>query len=226
MKLHKGTIRPGTVLEVLENGEIKATAPGLFTFEEDTEKLPPIMPWFIGSNCNSFSKPVKYDDVWIMNFSDNPQQLYWFRKDRISANNENLPMGEENIEILCNREVAGDWCSIYFSDGSGWIISKGDAMIQIKPDGSINLNPGFNNRIIDTSAESISLGSYGKSAHQAAYGDVLVDVFMNLISILRQVQMASLPNPMTAAIGTVLASSLPILEKKLPDIMSPHVTLD
>ena len=226
MKLHKGTIRPGTVLEVLEDGVIKASAPGLFSFVEDPEKLPPIMPWFIGGNCNSFSQPREYDDVWIMNFSDNPQQLYWFRKDKLSANNENLPTNEENIEILCNRDVAGEWCSLYFSDGSGWIISKGESIIQIRPDGSISLNPGFKNRMIDVSAQSISLGSPGKSAHQAAYGDVLVDVFLALVSVLKQVQIAALPNPMTAAIGSVLASSLPILESKIPDIMSPHVTLD
>ena len=29
MKLSNGTIRPGTVLEVLENGLIKASAPGI-----------------------------------------------------------------------------------------------------------------------------------------------------------------------------------------------------
>ena len=225
MKLYNGTIRPGTVLEVLENGNIKASAPGLFSFEDDPAKLPPIMPWFIGSNCNSYSQPLKYDDVWIMNFTDNPQQLYWFRKDRM-INNENLPMNEENIEIVCNRDVGGDWCSIYFSDGSGWVMSKGDSMVQIKPDGSINLNPGFKHRIIDVNAESISLGSMGKSEHQAAYGDVIADVFLSLITALRQVQMAAMPNPMTAAIGAVLATSLPLIEQKLPEIVSPHVTLD
>lgn len=225
MKLHKGTIRPGTVIEVLENGIIKASAPGLFSFEDDSEKMPPIMPWFIGSNCNAFSKPVKYDDVWIMNFSDNPQQLYWFRKDKMNAN-ENLPVTEENVEILCNRDVAGEWASIYFSDGSGWIISKGDSIIQIRPDGSIQLNIGFKNRTIDINPQSISLGSPGTSAHQAAYGDVLVEVLLLLVSILKQIQMAATPNPYTAAIGAVLASSLPLLEKQLPNIVSPHVSLD
>lgn len=225
MKLHKGTIRPGTVLEVLENGIIKASAPGLFSFEDSTEKLPPILPWNIGGNCNSFSQPKKYDDIWIMNFSDNPQQLYWFRKDRM-INNENLPMNEENIEILCNREVEGEWCSIYFSDGSGWIISKGESIIQITPNGSIQLTNGFENRMIDINAQSISLGSPNRSAHQAAYGDVLVDIFLSLISILKQIQMAATPNPYTAAIGMVLATSLPLLEKQLPEIVSPHVSLD
>ena len=47
MKLFKGTIRPGKVMEVLENGVIKASSPGLFSFTDDPEKLPPIMPWQI-----------------------------------------------------------------------------------------------------------------------------------------------------------------------------------
>ena len=86
MKLLKGTIRPGQVLEVFENGDIKASAPGLFSFSDDPAKMPPIMAWQIGSNCNSFSKPLVNDDVWIMNFEDNPRQLYWFRKDKITNN--------------------------------------------------------------------------------------------------------------------------------------------
>ena len=109
MKLNKGTMRPGTVLEVLDNGIIKASAPGLFSFVEDPALLPPIMPWFIGSNSNSFSKVNKYDEVWILNFSDNPQQLYWFRKDPVTDNNElcvpgteNSIMQDENVEIICN----------------------------------------------------------------------------------------------------------------------------
>ena len=56
MKLINGIIRPGEILEVLENGKIKASAPGLFS-EEDLENLPPIMPFWelIGSHANTFS---------------------------------------------------------------------------------------------------------------------------------------------------------------------------
>ena len=45
MKLEKGIIRPGIVLEVLDNGIIKASAPGLFSYSDDPEKMPPIFPW-------------------------------------------------------------------------------------------------------------------------------------------------------------------------------------
>lgn len=225
MKLHSGTIRPGTVMEVLENGVIKASAPGLFNFADDPSLMPPIMPWFIGSNCNTFSQPKKYDDVWIMNFDDNPRQLYWFRKDRVE-NNENLPISEENIEILCNRDVGGEWCTIYFSDGSGWIISKGESVIQIRANGSILLNTGMDKRCIDITPTCISLGSEGKSSHPACYGDVAMEVFNGLLALLKQIQMAATPNPYTAAIGTALAANLPLLESKIPQLVSSHVTLE
>lgn len=225
MKLNKGTIRPGTVMEVLENGIIKASAPGLFNFTDDPNLMPPIMPWFIGCGSNTYSQPKPYDDVWIMNFEDNPRQLYWFRKDKVS-DNTNLPIGEENIEILCNREVAGEWCTIYFSDGSGWIISKGESIIQIRPDGSIQLNTGMDKRCIDITPAGISLGSVGKSTHPACYGDVTMEVFNGFLALLKQIQMAATPNPYTAAIGTVLAANIPLLEGKIPKVASTHVTLE
>ena len=39
MKLDKGTIRPGTVLEILDDGLIKASAPGLFSITDDPEMI-------------------------------------------------------------------------------------------------------------------------------------------------------------------------------------------
>jgi hypothetical protein len=212
-------------MEVLENGCIKASAPGLFNFSDDPNLMPPIMPWFIGGNSNTFSQPKQYDDVWILNFSDNPRQLYWFRKDKVS-DNSNLPISEENIEILCNRDVMGEWCTLYFSDGSGWILSKGESVIQIRPDGSIQLNTGMDKRCIDITPVGISLGSPSKSTHPAAYGDVTMEVFNGILAILKQIQMAATPNPYTTAIGTVLAANIPLLESKIPKVVSSHVTLE
>lgn len=225
MKLLKGTIRPGIVNEVFNNGNIKASAPGLFSFVDEPSKLPPIMPWQIGSNSNSYTKPNVGDSVWIMNFSDNPLQLYWFRKDN-SFECDNINFEESNVEVICNRDMNGEWATIYLSDGSGWIISKGEAIMQIRPNGSIQLNTGFKHRVIDINTQGISLGSEGKSAHPAAYGDVIVDVFMMLTTMLKQIQLVSTPNPYTTAIGSILSTSLPILENKITNITSPHVTLD
>lgn len=225
MQLNKAIIRPGTVMQVLENGNIKATAPGLFAYVDELDKLPPIMPWCIGNNCNSFSQPLVYDEVWIMNFSDNPQQLYWFRKDNI-ADNENIPLGETNVEVLCNREVDGDWCTIYFSDGSGWVIGKGESIIQIAADGSILLSNGTPKRCININSKNISIGSPGESQHPAALGDGVSDVVMDICKLLSAVGTKAMTNPYTAAIGTTLFSKLPAIINKIPNISSQNVTLD
>lgn len=225
MKLLHATIRPGIVLEVLENGEIKASAPGLFSFIDDPTLLPPILPWMIGNNSNSFSQPKLYDEIWLMNFEDNPRQLYWFRKDDIKRN-ENIPLTEENVEVLCNREVGGDWCTIYFSDGSGWVISKGESIINIKSDGSIMLSNGMPNRCIDINGKNISIGSEQQSAHPAAYGDNVENVIRSLCILLNSIGLKALANPHTAAIGTELMAKLPNIISKITDISSQHVTID
>lgn len=224
MKLFKGTIRPGIVRAILDNGNIKASAPGLFS-HDDIENMPPIMPWFIGGNSGEFSKLKELDDVWIMNFSDNPLQLYWFRKDRIE-NNTNIPLNEENVEILCNREVGGEWCTIYFSDGSGWVIGKGESKIQINKDGDIILSNGFPNRCIDINASGISIGSKGESSHSAAYGDEIEKIMYSLCSMLSNVAQTAITNPHTAAIGTTILSNISSVTSKISNISSSHVTID
>jgi hypothetical protein len=225
MKLSRATIRPGTVLEVLENGAIKASAPGLFAFVDDPNKMPPIVPWFIGHNSNAFSQPKVYDDVWIMNFADNPRQLYWFRKDEMT-DNSNIPMTEENVEVICNRDVNGEWCTIYFSDGSGWVIGKGESIIKIRPDGSILLTTGQPNRCIDINGKNISIGSEGKSSHPAAYGDAIEETLMSLCSLLNEIGIQAMANPYTMAIGTSLLRKLPNVINKISDVSSQHVTID
>jgi hypothetical protein len=226
MNLYNGTIRPGTVLQVFENGNIKASAPGLLSFVDDPSKMPDIMPWFIGNNSNAFSKLKQYDEVWIMNFEDNPRQLFWFRKDYIEDNLENLPMKEENIEILCNREVGGEWCSIYFSDGSGWVISKGESQVRIRPDGSILLTADLPNRCIDINGSNISIGSEGRSAHPAAYADETEDVLNEICKLLNDVGMTALKNQYTIGVGNVLIGRLPGIVNKISNISSQHVTID
>lgn len=233
MKLDKGTIRPGTVLEILDDGLIKASAPGLFSITDDPEMLPPIMPWFIGNNSNSFSKLKQYDEVWILNFSDNPRQLYWFRKDRVEDNNELVipdsdqkVTAEENVEIICNRDVGGEWATIYFSDGSGWVIGKGDSIIQIRKNGTILLDIGQNNRCIDINGSNISIGSKNKSAHPAAYGDLTEKVIMEICLLLNAVATKAMTNPYTIPIGSEIMVKLPSIINAIPDISSEHVTID
>ena len=181
------------------------------------------MPWQIGSNCNSFSQPKIYDEVWIMNFADNPRQLYWFRKDAVE--NDNINMTEENVEILCNREIGGEWATIHFADGSGWVIGKGDSIINIKADGSILLTNGMPHSTIHIN-NGISLGSPNKSKSPAAKAEDVEAALYELCTLLNNVATAALPNPYTTAIGTAILAGLPAVTNKIPNISSAHVTID
>lgn len=223
MKLLNATLRPGTIIEVLENGCIKASVPGLFS-SKDKELLPKIMPFF-GNHANTYSTPIELDEVWVINFTDNPQQLYWFRKDNYVENNKEL-LTEENVEILCNRESGVGWATIYFSDGSGWVIKKDDSKIQIRQDGSIVMQMNWPNRTIDINSECISLGSEGSSTHKAAYGDQVELFCEELLGVLKKIAMSASMSPYTAKIGVDLNLGIPKLQNMIGQISSSHVTLE
>lgn len=159
MKLFNGILRPGKVLEVIEDGKgvIKVSAPGLFS-EEDIDFLPPVEPFF-GLHPNSFSMPVVDEEVWVLNFSDNIQQLYWFKKDDYKINIESL--FEDGIqEVICHKPIGDDkYASIYFSDGSGWVISS-VGVINIDKDGQIHIK-SQGESIINVTNEQIDINSPG-----------------------------------------------------------------
>lgn len=223
MKLRNGILRPGRVLKVLENGIINVSAPGLFS-EVDLEKLPPVMPFF-GLHANTYSQPLVGDEVWVLNFSDNPQQLFWFRKDDMPTNDKEL-LAEENVEILCNRETGMTWATIYFSDGSGWVIKYDDSKIQIRNDGTILLDSALPHRAIDINVGGISIGSIGESAHPAAYGDTTKKALMLIQIALERMQLAAKVSPYTIAIGQAIGSIPSDIDGLLTQIESPNVTID
>jgi hypothetical protein len=243
MKLINGTLRPGEVLEILENGKIKASAPGLF-LEEDKDNLPPIMPFFeiCGSHSNAFSSPNVGDEVWILNMADNPLQLYWFRKDDHVTNNAEVfneanelaskagrPSPTENVEILCNREAGVGWATIYFSDGSGWVIKNNESAIQIWPDGMIQI--GLNNaknRSIFVDQGGVFLGGSGPDGkyEPAVLGNALVDVLNGICKCLGEIQTKSMMVPFTMGIGAALtAAGVNTLPLKISSILSSDVQL-
>lgn len=216
-------MRPGRVIEVLDSGNVKVAAPGLFS-EEDIEVLPPVMPFF-GLHANTYSEPKEQDEVWVLNMSDNPQQLFWFRKDDRAEHNAELE-SEQNVEILCNREAGTGYATIYFSDGTGWMFRNGDSFINIKADGSILLNPNIPKRCIHLCNNSISLGSEGGSEHQACYGDEVQNVLDMIQASLECIRQAASTNPYTQAIAAALGSQPARIKSSIPKIISSNVTLD
>ena len=218
MKLSQGILRPGKVLEVLENGNIKASAPGLFS-AEDQSNLPPIFP-FTSWHANSYSAPEVGDEVWILNLMDNPLQLYWFRKDKYE---QNSIIKEENVEVICNRETPMSWATIYFSDGSGWVIKNDDSIININSDGDIVLSRPESHRNISIKSSGIELGG---DSHPAVYGDELIKILYKIQIALSAVQVAASSNIITMPIGAAINSCANDLAVMIPKIVSPHVRLD
>lgn len=225
MKLINGILRPGEVLEVLEGGKIKASAPGLFT-EEDKDLNPPIMPFWelIGSHANTFSTPIEGDEVWILNLTDNPLQLYWFRKDdHIEANKDIFSeAGTTNVEILCNRESGIGYASLFFSDGTGWMLRNDDSRLQIFPDGHIELGMNWPHRTITIEPSAIRLGD---GAHPAAYGDEIADILMKICGLLENAALTASTTPFTAALTPVFNLAANI-KNSIPGIQSSHVKID
>jgi hypothetical protein len=225
MKLVNGILRPGEILEVLENGKIKASAPGLFT-EEDKDLNPPIMPFWelMGGHANTFSTPIVGDEIWLLNLIDNPLQLYWFRKDDHIANNKEIfeETGTANVEILCNRETGVGYASLFFSDGTGWMLRNDDSRLQIFPDGHIELGMNWPHRTVTIDSESIRLGD---GAHPACYGDETAVILLKICGLLQNAAIAAKTTPYTMALSPIFDCAKTIQEE-IPGIKSTHVKID
>lgn len=225
MKLANAVLRPGEVLEVLDNGLIKASAPGLFS-EKDKDLNPPIRPFWevMGTIANAYSTPAVGDEVWILSMTDNPYQLYWFRKDKHISSNKTLvaEAGTTNVEVLCNREAGTGYATLFFSDGTGWVIRNDDSSIQIFPDGHIEMGMNWPHRKITIDTEAIKLGN---GEHPAAYGDAVADILLKICGLLQNAGIAAQTNPYTMSMAPVFDMAANIQES-IPGLKSTHVKLD
>lgn len=223
MRFENATMRPGTVLQVVDNyGTIKVEAPGLFT-REDPDKLPEVTPLLL-FGVNSFSTPVKGEEVWVMNFSDNDQQLYWFRKDSLDNDKELLADEEGKIDIVIHRDTNKGWGTLYFSDGSGWVMSRDNSKINIDSKGDIYISHPNPNRTISISPQGISLGKKGISSHTAAFADELIPILNAVTDQFETLKTALNENPYTAAAAAAIDTS--DWKNDIDKIESVNVTLE
>jgi hypothetical protein len=227
MVLSQGHIRPGSVLQVVDNqGVIKASCCGLFSDVDEPEKLPPIYQFSFGG-ANNFYTPHEGEEIWVLFFDDNPLELFYIRKENVSENlNEILKTKHEECEVLMSKELTAGFVQFYFTDGEGWILRNFDSVIQMRADGSILLDAGSEHRKIDINEDSISIGSIGNSAHTAAYGDEVVTAFNKVVSILNTMVTTCTKLPEVAILGANIKSGIPALEEQIEKIESQHVTID
>ena len=241
MRWMYGEMRPGVVLEIVNNqGLIKAEVPGLFN-RADQENLPPIMPWPSGGSLNSFSTPKVQDEVWVIFFTDNPEQLFWLRKDNFSR--DNITYGgditngvsgsaggniqdQPGVQILANIESKSDWATIYFDDGSGWVIKNQQAILQLDQEGNIRISNGQPHGTIEINDNGISLGSESESTHPAPLGDRVQELFESIIDMFQTIQIVASANPYTMSISKAIEQKLPNFENAPQYINSNFVTLD
>lgn len=226
MKLLDGILRPGIILDIMTDGKIKAASPGLFTME-DKDKNPPIMPFWelIGSHTNTFSQPNIGDEVWILNIVNNPLQLYWFRKDDHIENNKEIfeEVGSQNVEILYNKESGLGYASIFFSDGTGWVLKNDDSRFQIFPDGHIEMGINWPHRKITIDTDSINIG--GNGTHSACFGDETANILLKICGLLQALGQASMTNPYIMPLSPIFNMAASI-QNDIPGIKSSHVKLD
>jgi hypothetical protein len=234
MKLINAILRPGEILEVLENGKIKASAPGLFSDSDNPVLLPPIMPFWelMGSHPNIYSTPIVGDEIWVLNLTDNPLQLYWFRKDPHIDNNKDifLEAGETPVEILCNIESGVGYASLFFSDGTGWVLKNDQSRLQIDANGDVIMTNGFPNRNMIINTNGVYLGvdldnlDDTEKTHPVTYADELMEVLNQLCGVLELTAIAAGANPYTMALQMPL-NKVANVKKLIPNIESPHVKI-
>ena len=217
MKLVNGILRPGRILELGEAGEVKVDCPGLFT-SDDKDNLPYVHPFFTG-NTGQYSQPEVYDEVWVLNFTDNPDDVFWFKKDDYRE----MDLSGEEVEIICNREIAAGWATIKFTDGSGWVISRGHTALQLDASGGIVMDIGEPYRKVHVHSGGIDLGG---NSHPAAYGDKVVDCLEMISTTLEAIRQAASANVYTTPIGTAIGTTPNQLKKKIRDVISPNVNLE
>lgn len=225
MKLTNAIIRPGVIIQVLEDGKIKAKVPGLF-MEEDKESNPPILPFceLYGFHANNFSTPVVNEPVWVINVTDNPRELYWFRKDNHIENNKAIfeEGGKENVEIICNRQGANGWATMYFSDGSGWIIRNNESVVHILDNGDIDINTNKDHRKITIDSEAIKLGN---GEHPGALADFVQTRLEEICDLLLTAAKAANSYPETMTLSPIF-NRAQLIKEKIPEILSQHIKLD
>lgn len=229
MNFTNATMRPGRVVEVLGGGKIRASVPGLFN-KQDGTNLPILSQFTMGGGSNTFSSPNLCDEIWVLNDPSNPEALFWFRKDKSDSKNfEEAGIdvsGSKHVEILCNRETDTGWATIMFSNGTGWIIRNDEVIMSIGKDGDIIMTNGSPNRTISITEKCISLGTEGKSAHPAAYGDKIEQALDKIALLLKTIrtlcQPITLLSPLVASIGAIPEE----IESLSEEISSTNVYID
>lgn len=229
MRLRDMEVRPGKVREVVDNyGTVKASCAGLFSEEDATDLLPPIIPLFKTSST-SYCMPHEGDAVLVWFNTQNPQQLYYTFQGDVKTNNQSmLEYGGSDIEILSRHDHGESGQStIMYNEGEGWSISDDDSSITVSNSGGVSLQQGDQAYSVSVTDSGILMTSRKSNhAEPAVLGDKLEDALNNIYNILEAIQQASVGNPYTSQIASAIGGYLPQLKNSISQIKSDNVKLN
>lgn len=226
MKLENCEVRPGVVLQVIDNyGRIKASCLGLFSEEDDPDLLPP-MSQFLTPSATQFSQPHEGDNIWVWLFSDNPQELlYTFRGNMEKSNNDTLDDEHQDIEILMRRNTENGKIQVDYNTESGYTINNDGTNINIdNEDHDIHIRHKEGPSVM-VSKDGISLGTDGKSKYSAVLGEELINVLNDIKDTFNTIKNAAAGSPYTTHIATAMTPAIAKLNN-FNKIMSKIVSLD
>lgn len=224
MRLDLGEIRPGKVLQVIDNyGHIKASCVGIFSEQDDPDLLPP-MSQFFKISSTQYSQPHVGDDIYVFIFADNPQLfLYVFRGDVAMNNGSELDNEYDDAEILMKRKTNNGEVRVAYDSDNGYDIGVNDSHINIDNDSNIHI-VHKSGKAISITDDGISIGKDGESMYSAVCGEELVKVLKDIKALLNTIKTSSAGNPQTAHISTAMTSQLATLSN-FDKILSKIVTL-
>lgn len=227
MELMNGEIRPGIVLKVIdEYGTIKCSCVGLFSEEDDPEMLPPVFP-FLKVSPSQFCKPNMGDKVWVLFFHNNPQELFYFFQGDVKntigtslkESSGDLNKYDQNNNVLLKCDSGFEGAELSFSSKNGMTMKNDTASMNMDQDGNINISN--ENGSIDMDEKGIHLSG---SEHSVARGDVVMDRFNKLESMMKMFAKSLQGVTFTAAAGTALYGLIKTYMKDYDEIESPNVT--
>jgi len=234
MKFSDCEMRPGEILEVVDNyGTIKASCTGLFSDQDDVEKLPPIYQApFIKSSRFYYAAPHEGDLIWVIFNWDNPQELFYCFRDDMNDNSSDLDLGPKDIEIYAKRTDPNDrnkvvFSNTYDSDNGYHIVNDGS---EIFMDNSQNHDIGLKHSSgigLFVEENKINLGTKGGATYKAVCGEPLINALKAIRNVFQQIANVS-TNQYTAPIKGAITNCMSQLDDAITDsrILSNKVTLD
>lgn len=226
MRLINGEIRPGVVLEVLdEYGTIKGSCLGMFSDEDDPELLPPIQQWPTQSGT-CFNQPKVNDPIWVLFFYDNPQELFYFFQANVQrSSNHILSKKPKDAQILASRDSDLGKAQLYYTSDDGWKIEKDESRVQIDKDNNIELSKDdLEERSLKIDEDGVFLGDKEKS-QPAVLGDDLQDCLTSIYNALQALNEGLLSNPYTSPAAAQFTPKLAPIYNKINNILSKTVNV-